>query len=157
MDAQTRDDNPHVIAPPPLIFFAALGLGLIASLAFPVDFLSPLSRFALGILLIALAAGGLLSAFRTMQRAGTPVDPGETPRAIVSSGPYRFSRNPIYLSMAFFVLGVGLLADALWVIVLLPLALLVVNYGVIAREERYLERKFGPAYLQYKSAVRRWI
>jgi protein-S-isoprenylcysteine O-methyltransferase Ste14 len=156
MDAQIQD-NPHVIAPPPLIFLAALGLGLIVSLAFPVDFLTPISRFAPGLLLIVLAAVGLLSAFRTMQHAGTPLDPRETPRAIVSTGPYRFSRNPIYLSMALFVLGVGLLADALWVLVLLPVVLLVINYGVIAREERYLERKFGPTYLQYKSAVRRWI
>jgi len=156
MDIQMHD-NPHVIAPPPLIFLSALGLGLILSLAFPVSFLPPLLRLVPGILCIALAAAVLLAAFRTMQRSNTPVDPYETPRTIVTTGPYHFTRNPIYLSMAIFALGVGLLADALWVLILLPVALLVIHFGVIAREERYLESKFGAVYLQYKSAVRRWI
>ncbi len=150
-------DNPGVIAPPPFIFLSALGLGLILSLAFPVNFLTLVPRVILGVLLAVLAATGLVYAFRTMQRANTPLDPRETPRTIVTAGPYRFSRNPIYLSMAVFVLGIGLLADALWVLPLLLVALLVIHFGVVAREERYLERKFGAAYLQYKSSVHRWI
>jgi protein-S-isoprenylcysteine O-methyltransferase Ste14 len=150
-------DNPGVIAPPPLIFLTALGLGLALSLVFPVNILAAAPRLALGIPLDILAVAGLVSAARTMLRAGTPLDPGESPTTIVTTGPYRFSRNPIYLSMAIFMLGAGILMDALWVLVLLPVALLVIHYGVIAREERYLERKFGAAYLQYKAAVRRWI
>ena len=104
-----------------------------------------------------LKAAGLLVAFRAMTRAGTPLDPRETPKLILTTGIYRLSRNPIYLSMGIFVLGVGILADTLWVVVLAPVIIFVMERGVIAREEKYLERKFGATYLQYKAAVRRWI
>jgi protein-S-isoprenylcysteine O-methyltransferase Ste14 len=150
-------DHPNVIAPPPFINLAGLVLGLLLSLIFPVDFLPLTLRLVLGIPLIGLAAAGLLVAFRAMTRAGTPLDPRETPKLILTTGIYRLSRNPIYLSMGIFVLGVGILADTLWVVVLAPVIIFVMERGVIAREEKYLERKFGATYLQYKAAVRRWI
>jgi protein-S-isoprenylcysteine O-methyltransferase Ste14 len=150
-------DHPNVIAPPPLINLAGLVLGLLLSLIFPVDFLPLTLKLVLGIPLIVLAAAGLLFSFRTMTRAGTPLDPRKTPKLIVTTGIYRLSRNPIYLTMGIFVLGVGILADALWVVVLAPVIFFIMERGVIAREEKYLERKFGATYLQYKAAVRRWI
>ncbi|MCH7795577.1 MAG: isoprenylcysteine carboxylmethyltransferase family protein, partial [Proteobacteria bacterium] len=77
--------------------------------------------------------------------------------AILSDGLYGVSRNPIYLGLTAIYLGVGVMADAGWVAVLLGPLLLVMHFGVIAREERYLERKFGDEYLRYKASVRRWI
>ena len=77
--------------------------------------------------------------------------------ALATAGPYRVSRNPIYLALTLFYLGVGLAAGSLWVVVLAGPALLVMHLGVVRREERYLERRFGAAYLDYARRVRRWI
>jgi len=156
MDEINRD-NPGVLAPPPLIFLSGLAAGLLFSLAFPLSFLSGPIRMVLGILLVALGGGIIVAAFRTMMSAGTPVDPGQPVQRIVTSGPYRLTRNPIYLSFGLISLGIGILADAAWVLILLPVVLVIIDRGVVAREEKYLERKFGADYLRYKSAVRRWI
>lgn len=92
-----------------------------------------------------------------MRRAGTNVDPREPTTAIVTGGPYRFTRNPLYVSMTLMYTGISALANALWPMLLLPGVLAVMNKGVIEREERYLERKFGDEYLRYKAGVRRWV
>ena len=92
-----------------------------------------------------------------MIRAGTSPDPGQPTKKIVAEGPFRFTRNPIYVSFTLTYLGITMSVNALWSVLFLPVGLLIVRHGVIAREERYLERKFGPEYLQYKARVRRWI
>jgi protein-S-isoprenylcysteine O-methyltransferase Ste14 len=76
---------------------------------------------------------------------------------MVTQGPFQYTRNPAYLSMTMIYTGISSLANALWAILLLPVALQVIQRGVIEREERYLERKFGEEYLRYKARVRRWI
>jgi protein-S-isoprenylcysteine O-methyltransferase Ste14 len=109
-----------------------------------------------GALLVAGLA--LLASFNTaFERTGTAVEPWKPTTAIVSTGPYRLTRNPAYVGMALVYIGIALLAEALWVLPPLPLVLLIIDRGVIAREERYLERKFGPEYLDYKRRVRRWV
>jgi protein-S-isoprenylcysteine O-methyltransferase Ste14 len=156
-DAHESQDNPGVIAPPPLIYAGALARGLLANVLSPILFLPRgLSR----VLGWPLIVGGLLIgslAFREMRRAGTNVDPREPTTAIVTEGPYRFTRNPLYLCLTLVYAGISALANALWAILLLPLILAVMRRGVIEREERYLERKFGGEYLNYKERVRRWI
>ena len=92
-----------------------------------------------------------------MRQADTPTSPYKPVERIATDGPFRYSRNPGYLSMAMIYAGIGSLANALWAILLLPAALLVIRRGVIEREERYLERKFGEEYLRYKARVGRWI
>jgi protein-S-isoprenylcysteine O-methyltransferase Ste14 len=100
----------------------------------------------------------LLGSFNTaFQRKGTAVEPWKPTTAIVTTGPYRLTRNPAYLGMALVYIGIALLADALWVLVPLPVVLLIIDRMVIAREERYLERKFGQEYVDYKVRARRWI
>jgi protein-S-isoprenylcysteine O-methyltransferase Ste14 len=150
-DARETPDNPGVIAPPPLIYAGALAIGLLAHRLYPLPFLPRgLSR----VLGWPLIVGGLVIGtlgFREMQRAGTNVDPREPTIAIVTRGPYQFTRNPLYLSMTLIYAGITALANAL------PAALAVMRRGVIEREERYLERKFGDEYLGYKARVRRWI
>jgi protein-S-isoprenylcysteine O-methyltransferase Ste14 len=90
-------------------------------------------------------------------KAGTAVTPWKEARRLVVSGPYRFSRNPDYVGQALFVGGLALLLATPWVFLALLPALLIVRYGVIAREERYLERRFGEEYRQYCGRVRRWL
>ena len=92
-----------------------------------------------------------------MRRAGTNVNPRDPTTAIVVEGPFRFSRNPLYLSLILAYLGITLLVNALWPLLLLPPLLVVLHWGVIAREERYLEAKFGESYRVYKARVRRWL
>jgi protein-S-isoprenylcysteine O-methyltransferase Ste14 len=156
-DSRGTPDNPGVIAPPPLIYAGALTIGLLANRLYPVSFLPRDLTRMLGWPLIV---GGLLIgslSFREMKRAGTNVDPREPTTAIVTEGPYRFTRNPLYLCLTLVYAGISALANALWAILLLPLVLAVMRRGVIEREERYLERKFGDEYLNYKARVRRWI
>ena len=96
-------------------------------------------------------------AVMTMRREGASIPTGEPTDTIVARGPYRFSRNPIYLSMVALLTGIGFWANSGWFIALAVLAVVLLNWGVILREERYLERKFGKTYLNYKIQIRRWI
>jgi protein-S-isoprenylcysteine O-methyltransferase Ste14 len=152
-------DVAGVIALPPLIFLgflvAAAVLEAIVPLSVPVT--HSLARDVAGAM---LAAGGFLiiaMGTRRFAAAGTNVPPTLPTTALVVDGIYRRTRNPLYLGMTLVYLGLGFAAGSLWAIgVVLPL-LWVINVGVVKREERYLERKFGDAYRAYKARVRRWI
>lgn len=159
MSGDTRDgtDNPGVIAPPPLIYAGTLAAGLLANRLRPIPFLPPAVGRILGPLLITFGALIGVLGFRAMSRAGTNVDPYKPSTTIVEEGPYRYTRNPLYVGMTLIHIGVSAFANALPPILLLPIALAVMRRGVIEREERYLERKFGNEYLSYKTRVRRWI
>ena len=150
-------DNAGVIALPPLIYAVPLTMGLILHIAFPIRFLPGVLPLILGWPLIAIALFVILWANQVMIRAGTNVNPYEPTVTIVTEGPYRFTRNPMYLSMTLLYGGISILINALWALLLLPAVLLVMHRGVIEREERYLEQKFGKEYVQYKARVRRWI
>jgi protein-S-isoprenylcysteine O-methyltransferase Ste14 len=150
-------DNPGVIAPPPLIYTSTLAAGLLMNRRYRVPFLPRRGARTLGPL---LAASGLAVGFlgaREMRRAETNIDPYKPARAVVTGGPFRFTRNPLYLSMTLIYLGISGLANALAPVLLLPMVQRLMRRGVIEREERYLERKFGDEYLQYKVRVPRWI
>lgn len=150
-------DNAGVVAPPPLVYLFPLLLGLVLNRKIGAPFLPSGATRLVG---LPLVAGGFsLGAwfFRTLRGAGTPVDPREPVAVLVTGGPYRYSRNPGYLSMAMIYAGVASLANSLPSILLLPVALRLIRSGVIEREERYLERLFGEEYLAYKARVRRWI
>ena len=94
---------------------------------------------------------------RAFGRARTPLDPYTPSKAIVTDGPYRLTRNPGYLGMALTYAGIAIVSNAPWALAPLPVAIAIIDRGVIAREERYLERKFGTRYTDYKRRVRRWI
>lgn len=153
------NDNPGVIAPPPLLYAAALGLGL------AIDFLllrvptgMPTSlRYGLAALLAVAAVALVAGAFLRLRRADTRAEPWQPTTAIVTEGVYAYSRNPMYVAMALLYIAVAVAADSVIDLVLLIPLLLVVHYGVVAREERYLEAKFGDEYRGYQAAVRRWI
>jgi protein-S-isoprenylcysteine O-methyltransferase Ste14 len=150
-------DNPGVIAPPPLIYAGALAIGLIMHRLFPVKFFPGAAARLLGRVCMGISGILAVSAFLEMRRAGTHVDPAQPATALVTQGPFRLTRNPLYLSLTLLYAGIALMVNSLWAIVMLPGALLVIRYGVINREERYLERTFGDQYLSYKAKVRRWI
>jgi protein-S-isoprenylcysteine O-methyltransferase Ste14 len=149
-----------VIARPPVLFLAAGLLGHAADrlqpVSFPVPAGDPLHRIISGSLIVI----GLAIAFlgiRDFSSAETPVPTNQPTRALVTIGIHGWSRNPIYLGMFLIYGGVGVAAQSVWIVILaLPLAL-IVRYGVVAREERYLEQRFGEGYRRYKARVRRWL
>ncbi|MBW4552241.1 MAG: isoprenylcysteine carboxylmethyltransferase family protein [Aphanocapsa sp. GSE-SYN-MK-11-07L] len=150
-------DHPGVIAFPPALFAGTLTLGLLLQFIFPATFLPRLLAIPSGVIVLVGAASIAISAFRAMGRAQTAVNPARPTTAIVSDGAFRFSRNPLYLSLTLLYIGMTLLFNALWALLLLVPLIVVVQTGVIEREEDYLEQKFGDEYLRYKASVRRWV
>ena len=153
----TKKDSPGVIAFPPLMTAIAIGIGAASHAIYAVD-LAPHGLVRLvGAIVILGALVLLVAASATMVRSGTNVNPSLPALAIVSRGPFRFTRNPMYVSMCLLSLGGGLLlSDLVAVLMTLPLFALL-HYGVILREERYLTEKFGATYTDYKATVRLWI
>ena len=152
-----EQDKAGVVAPPPLVYLGALIFGLLLNRWFPISFLPRRMARSLGWPLFG-GGGVLLGWFGwAMRQAETPASPYKAVEPIAPGGPFRYTRNPGYLSMAMIYAAIASLANALWAILLLPGALLVIQRGVIEREERYLERKFGEEYLRYRSRVRRWV
>ena len=155
-EADTRD-NAGVIAPPPLIYLAALGAGFLLGKRVGRGSLPPQVRVPVGAAALVAGASLMSSFVQAFVRAGTPLDPYEPAKAIVTEGPFRLTRNPGYLGMTLTYVGISFLSNSPWTLAPLPIAVAIVDRGVIAREERYLERKFGATYLDYKRRVRRWI
>lgn len=157
MSTEPPRDVAGVVAPPPLIVLAAIALGLLLHYVHPLPLRPASWRPLLGVL-VALTGLVLIGlSLSTLRRARTPAEPWKPTRAIVHAGPYRASRNPIYLGFALVHLGIALAVNSLWLLVTLVLALVVLTWGVIRREERYLERRFGEEYTEYKARVRRWL
>jgi protein-S-isoprenylcysteine O-methyltransferase Ste14 len=150
-------DKANVIALPPLIYAAACVVGWLIQLAFPVPVLPGNLARGLGVLLVLASFPIALSALRALRQAQTTFDTMKPTTAMVTEGPYRYSRNPMYVSLTLLYLGVALLINTLWIVLLVVPLLVVIQHGVIAREEAYLERKFGEEYLSYKARVRRWV
>ena len=152
-----RHDTAGIIAPPPLIYLGTLAVAYHLSRFYPLGQVPDLIAQLLGWPLLGAGVLCAVAAFRVMKHAQTPVDPYQSTTALVTAGPYCFTRNPLYLALSLFYLGGALLLDSVWALLLFPLVVLVMSRGVIAREERYLEHKFGAAYQEYKSRVRRWL
>ena len=149
-----------VIARPPLLFLAALLLGLASDRLLSLPFAVPggnLVRWTVAGSLILVGLGLAAAGIRNFSRAATPVPTNEPTRALVTTGIHGWTRNPIYLGLFLVYGGIGIAAHSPWTLVLtLPLAI-TIRYGVVAREEAYLERRFGDAYRDYKARVRRWL
>ena len=150
-------DTPGVVAPPPIIYGASLLLGLILDIILPTHIGKETFLFPIGWILSGIALFIVIGSFVSFKKAGTDVDPYRPTKTVVMVGPYRFTRNPMYLSLTLLYMGITLLRNALSPVLFLPLVLGIMHYGVIKREEQYLEKKFGETYLNYKSKVRRWI
>ena len=132
-------------------------LGLILHLVWPMSLLPRRFGGALGLPVTLLAIGLFVSAVRTFTAAGTPVPGNQTTTAIVQRGPYRFSRNPIYLAFSLLQLGIALWVNSRWLVITLLVAVAVMSLVVIPKEERYLEARFPSEYPPYKASVRRWL
>jgi protein-S-isoprenylcysteine O-methyltransferase Ste14 len=150
-------DKANVLLPPPLIFLAALVVGLLLQYVLPIDWLPASWADWIGGVLVGIAVAIGLSGVLALRAARTAIDPHKPTTAIVQAGPYGFSRNPLYVSLILLCAGIAALSNALWILVMLIPAILVLRVGVIRREETYLDRKFGDEYRAYRARVRRWI
>jgi protein-S-isoprenylcysteine O-methyltransferase Ste14 len=157
LNADQPPDNPGVIAFPPFIWLVNAVISVLVHLFIGVPVMKYGICLVCGIVFIILAPTLALSALITMKAAGTNVDPAKPALTIVRDGPFRFTRNPMYLALCLVQLALGFfLNDWITLLFVVPLAL-IFHYGVVLREERYLTAKFGEPYLQYKREVRRWI
>lgn len=142
---------------PPFVYLGSIGLGLLVHLFWPVQLFPASIGVPFGVMVVLVAGALFISAVRTFRKAGTPV-PGNRPTTtIVRTGPYRFSRNPVYLAFTLFQIGLAAWVNSLGLLLTLLPALALIVLVVIPREERYLEARFPTEYLPYKHAVRRWL
>jgi protein-S-isoprenylcysteine O-methyltransferase Ste14 len=141
---------------PPLVFLGATLTGVALEIIWPTS-LVPAGLAAPGIVMVLLAVALFRSSLRQLRAAGTPVRGNAPTTAIVRTGPYRLSRNPIYVSFMLLQLGIGLLADSAWILATLLPAAALMACVVVPREERYLARRFGREYADYRLSVRRWL
>jgi len=155
---QDAVDRSSAIVRPPIAWALALLAGLALNWLYPLPFVpAALPAAWIGALIFVLAFALAISAMVTIRKAGTNVETVKPTTTIVTNGPYRFTRNPIYLGMFFGQIGLAVGLNNFWLLLALVLFYFVIRYGVIAREEAYLERKFARVYLDYKSRVRRWL
>ena len=151
-------DTANVIVRPPIAWALAVLVGLALDWLMPLSFVpAAVPARGLGALIFALALALFAWAIATIMRAGSNVPTSMPTISIVDTGPYRFTRNPIYLGMMLALVGLALAFDSLWPLAMLVPFALVIRYGVVAREEAYLERRFGEVYRRYRARVRRWL
>jgi protein-S-isoprenylcysteine O-methyltransferase Ste14 len=148
--------NPGMLRPPP-IYLTSIVAGLALEFFWPLRLVPPGLSLPLGAAAIVVALALFVTAVRTFRAAGTPVPGNQPTSAIVRTGPYRYSRNPIYLAFSLLQLGIALCVNSVWLLLTLIPAVLLMSLVVIPREEAYLEARFPAEYLPYKKSVRRWF
>ena len=156
---QIEEDSAKVKFSPPFIYLGGLLLGLFIGwlLDVPSFDIDETTKFVAAAVLILLGLGIGISGMSLFRRRGTNVEPWRASTIIVSDGIFRWTRNPMYLGMALVYAGLAIGFESFAAFLVLPIVLIVIRTYVIAREERYLETKFGDEYRRYKQQVRRWI
>ena len=155
--ATSKTDTSGIRVPPPVYYVAPFLVGVVLELVFPTSW----PPFGIRLAAAVLAGGAWLAldgaAMVFFRRAGTSMVPMNPTTALVTSGPYRFTRNPMYLGMSFLYIAFAFAFGVIWALAFLPAVIVMVDRFVIAREEPYLEQKFGQSYRAYKARVRRWL
>ena len=159
---QQADDTAvaRVIDRPPFLYLSSLLLGLFLDRLLPLSLILPelaMIHWVVGGGLILIGVAIMAAGIRNFSRAATPVPSNQPVRALVTTGIHGWSRNPIYVGMLFLYAGIGMGARSAWVLILALPLFIILRYRVVAREETYLERRFGDAYRDYKARVRRWL
>jgi len=150
-------DAPNVKIIPPLVYLAGIVIGCVATIWIPTKLVSSLTAWVLGGILICCGAVLMGSAVGRFKHAGTTIRPDRPANTLVTAGPYRITRNPMYLGLALVCSGIAIADQSLWALILLPVVLAIIRRHAIEGEEAFLERRFGADYLGYKAKVRRWI
>jgi protein-S-isoprenylcysteine O-methyltransferase Ste14 len=157
MSAVAPTDNAGVRFPPPLIYLAGFLAGLLLERFVPLHISLGPARWPLGTIFLIGWLALWIGALPMFRKARTPVSPREPVTALMTSGIFSRTRNPLYLGLMLFYLGVAAFVQSGWMLIFLIAVMLIIRFSVIAAEERYLERRFGDLYLAYKEKVRRWL
>ncbi|MBU4260250.1 MAG: isoprenylcysteine carboxylmethyltransferase family protein [Proteobacteria bacterium] len=152
-------DSAAIRIPPPVFFFVCLGCGLLMEYFFPLHLisLSPIARVLAGGIFMLISGYFAVSAFFVLIKNKTPFDTSKSTIKIVTDGAYRFSRNPLYLSLLLLLFGIAVLTFSLWLFFTVPILYILFLFKAVNPEERYLSQKFGKEYSEYLAKVRRWI
>ncbi len=150
-------DSPDVIARPPRIALAFLAAGFVIDRFMTAPFLYEPVQYLGGAGLLIAGSTLAAAAMRRFRTSGTAIETRRATTAIVAEGPYAGTRNPVYVALMLLYTGIGVIANAPAIVALLPVLFAVLHFGVVLREEEYLECKFGDSYLAYKQAVPRWV
>ena len=152
-------DRARIIAPPPLLAVICIGLGYLVNHFKPLPLfpIRTVLHIIIGVIMVIVSIAIIASARRIFVAHGTHLNPYTPTKALVSDGIYRISRNPIYIAFIIFVLAFTFFANSLWFVVFDVLLFVLLHFGVVKREEAYLEQKFGDSYREYCARVRRWI
>jgi len=147
------------ILPPPILFFTLVLIGFIAKWLFPFNLIFHTwpARLIIGMPLFTLSGLIAISALIIMKKNKTAINFKNPTTKFIIEGPFRFSRNPLYFSLLLVMGSIAVIANSAWHLISLAILFLVFNFGIVAREEHYLENTFGEKYSQYKNKVRRWI
>jgi len=157
MGKNENNDNAGVKLPPPIVY---LGLGLIGvgmeyviPLSIGID--SPVNYLGVGVIIVSIVS--LMFVFKFYKRYETEIEPWKTTSKIITTGPYKYSRNPVYIFLCGVPIGLGIAFNTYWALFAFIPALIIVYFTAVKKEEKYLETKFGQEYLDYKAKVRRWL
>ncbi|HYC00305.1 MAG TPA: isoprenylcysteine carboxylmethyltransferase family protein [Candidatus Limnocylindrales bacterium] len=153
----TQTNHPGVVLPPPALYAGALILVLLLRWLWPLEVFPDRFAWPLGMTVLLLGIAFNAWGAYSMIKAKTPINPYLPTNTIVATGAFGVSRNPLYVSLDTIFVGLSLILNSLWGVLMLVPLLVVMHYGVIVREERYLEARFGEAYRQYCSKVRRYL
>ena len=153
------EDRARVLIPPPLLFFACLGVGIILEFLFPSRPMSwPwIPRIIAGCILFLISGLLVLGAIIPLHRNKTPFNLSKPTVRLVREGSFRFSRHPMYLSLLLLLSGASVLLFSIWLFIMIPILLIAFEIIAVRPEEEYLSRKFRDEYSDYKASVRRWI
>lgn len=145
-----------MVAPPPLMLVAAVVAGVVLDAVWPIHVPAAAVQ-VFGIVFLVLSASLASWSFRAFAQMRTNVLPHKPTTAVVKHGPYRYTRNPMYVSLVMLQTSIAVLLGNVWILFMIVPLVLALHYGVVMPEERYLEQKFGEEYLSYKRSVRRWL
>ena len=152
-----NNDHPGVKLPPPLVFIGlgVVGVGLQYVIPLSIGIDTPANYLGIGVIIVSIAGIGFL--FKLFKRYETEIEPWKTTSNIITTGPYKYSRNPVYIFLCGVPIGLGIIFNTYWALFAFIPALIIVYYTAVKKEEKYLETKFGQDYLDYKTKIRRWL
>jgi protein-S-isoprenylcysteine O-methyltransferase Ste14 len=154
---KSEKDSAHILAPPPFFFIIPLLVGAIVEYFIPTSLLPTVPSIIVGLLFSWASLPFIILSLRSFYKAKTTFDARRTTTTLITTSIYKISRNPAYLSLVLFYIGLSFLINSIWILILVIPAIYSVQKFCIEREEKYLEAKFGSQYLAYKKQVRRWL
>jgi protein-S-isoprenylcysteine O-methyltransferase Ste14 len=155
--SEVNSDAPNVKIIPPLVYLAGLVVGLLVSMWMPTKVVPNPAAWIIGGFLIFCGAVLAGSAILQFKGVGTTVRPDRAASSLVIAGPYKITRNPMYLGLALVYLGIAMADQSIWALILFPVIMIIIQHWAIEPEEAFLERRFGTDYSSYKANVRRWL